>query len=159
MPEPNPFRNVDDAARAQARSLIAAARFGALAVMDASSGFPVVSRIGMVPGLDGAPLTLISDLSPHTAALRADPRCSILIGEPGAKGDPLTHPRLTILAEADEADKVALKPHYLSAYPKAQLYYDFGDFRLFRLTPVRGLLNGGFGKAYKLTAEDLRPSV
>jgi putative heme iron utilization protein len=58
---------------------------------------------------------------------------------------------------AEVQDKAALKAHYLAHYPKAQLYYDFGDFRIVRLNPVAAYLNGGFGKAYRLTAEDLRP--
>jgi putative heme iron utilization protein len=78
-----------------------------------------------------------------------------LLGEPGPKGDPLTHPRLTIQAVAEAQDKAPLKEHYLGRYPKAQLYYDFGDFRLMRFRPVSAFLNGGFGKAYRLTAEDL----
>jgi heme iron utilization protein len=32
---------------------------------------------------------------------------------------------------------------------------DFGDFAFFRLTVERASLNGGFGKAYALTQEDL----
>lgn len=157
MSDKDPFRPTDDEARALAQSLIAKARFAALAVTDPETGDPVVTRIALVPGPDGAPLTLVSDLSSHTAALTANPRCSVLIGEPGAKGDPLTHPRLTLIANAEMADKTGLKDHYLSAYPKAQLYYDFADFRLVRFAPVTGLLNGGFGKAYKLTAEDILP--
>ncbi|MBF9030499.1 pyridoxamine 5-phosphate oxidase [Rhodobacterales bacterium HKCCE3408] len=156
MADQDPFRDPDEEARALARRLIAEARHGALAVTG-PDGHPSVTRVALVPGPDFAPLTLVSDLSPHTAALRAHPRCSILIGEPGPKGDPLTHPRLTLEASAEQADKDALRAHYLSAYPKATLYYDFGDFRLFRLAPVAGLLNGGFGKAYRLTAGDLRP--
>lgn len=157
MPEKDPIRPTDDEARALARTLIDQARFGALAVRDPDTGNPVVTRIALAPGPDGAPLTLISDLSTHTAALKAHPSCSVLIGEPGPKGDPLTHPRLTLMALAEEADKGALKTHYLAQYPKAQLYYDFGDFRLIRLAPQSGLLNGGFGKAFKLTAHDILP--
>ena len=153
----DPVRPTDDEARALARSLIDAARFGALGVTDPDTGTPMVTRIAVVPGPDGAPLTLISSLSSHTAALDADPACSLLLGEPGPKGDPLTHPRLTIQATAEVQDKAALKGHYLAHYPKAQLYYDFGDFRIVRLSPVAAFLNGGFGKAYRLTAEDLRP--
>lgn len=153
----NPIRKTDDEARDLARSLIVNARFGALAVRDPETGDPVVTRIALVPGPDTAPLTLISDLSSHTRALLAHPRCSVLIGEPGDKGDPLTHARLTLLATAQPADKAALRTHYLGAYPKAALYYDFGDFRLVRLAPLSGLLNGGFGKAYELAAEDFLP--
>ena len=155
----DPIRETDDAARGLARDLITGARFGALAVRDPDTGDPVVTRIALVAGPDGVPLTLVSDLSSHTGALGAHPRCSILIGEPEDKGDPLTHPRLTLMARAEPADKAALRAHYLAAYPKATLYYDFGDFRLLRLTPLSALLNGGFGKAYRLAAEDLPPAI
>lgn len=140
-----------------ARDLIAAARFAALGVIDPETGAPMVTRIAMVPGPDGMPLTLISTLSAHTTALTADPRCSLLIGEPGDRGDPLTHPRLTLQARAEQADKAAFKAHYLGLYPKATLYYDFGDFGLVRFTPLAGHLNGGFGKAYRLAPSDLEP--
>ncbi|MEM9318816.1 MAG: pyridoxamine 5'-phosphate oxidase family protein [Pseudomonadota bacterium] len=155
MAEINPFREIDDEARALARGLIDAARFGALAVREPQTGDPVVTRVALVPGPDGAPLTLVSDLSSHTVALRAHPRCSVLLGEPLQKGDPLTHPRLTLVADATDMNKAALRDYYLSAYPKARLYYDFADFHLMALNPVSGLLNGGFGKAYKLTLDDL----
>lgn len=154
----DPIRPTDDEARALAQCLIAKARFGALGVTDPETAAPMVTRIAVVPGPDGVPLTLISSLSSHTAALDADPACSLLLGEPGPRGDPLTHPRLTLQAVAEAQDKTALKAHYLGLYPKAQLYYDFGDFRLVRLSPVAAFLNGGFGKAYRLTPDDLRPA-
>ncbi|MEJ6390559.1 pyridoxamine 5'-phosphate oxidase family protein [Gymnodinialimonas ulvae] len=151
----DPIRPADDDARALARGLIAQARFAALAVIDPDTQTPMVTRIALVPGHDGVPLTLISTLSSHTAALDACATCSLLIGEPGPKGDPLTHPRLSLQATAEVADKAGLKAHYLSLYPKAQLYYDFGDFRLFRFSPLGGLLNGGFGKAFRITPDDI----
>lgn len=151
----DPIRPADADARALARRLIDGARFAALAVLDPDTGTPMVTRIALVPGPDGAPLTLISTLSGHTAALGACPDCSLLIGEPGPRGDPLTHPRLTVQARARNADKAALRDHYLARYPKARLYYDFGDFGLIRLDPKSGLLNGGFGKAFRLTGADL----
>ncbi|WP_284261931.1 HugZ family protein [Roseicyclus amphidinii] len=153
----DPIRPTDDEARALARDLITEARFAALGVTDPETGAPMVTRIALVPGPDGAPLTLISTLSAHTAALAAHPACSLLIGEPAARGDPLTHPRLTLHARAEPADKAALRDHYLSLYPKATLYYDFGDFGLTRFAPVAGFLNGGFGKAYRLSPADLMP--
>lgn len=151
----DPIRPTDDEARALAQSLIANARFAALAVTDPDSQSPMVTRIALVPGPDGVPLSLISTLSSHTRALEASAACSLLIGEPGPKGDPLTHPRLTLQATADAADKEKLKDHYLSHYPKAQLYFDFGDFRMIRFTPTGGLLNGGFGKAFLLSPGDI----
>lgn len=158
MTQRDPFHPVDDAARALARDLLDTATFAALGVIEA--GHPAVTRIAMATTPDGAPLSLISDLSSHTAALDANPACSLLVGEPGGKGDPLTHPRLTLQATArfvarDSADHTDLRAHYLSQRPKAQLYIDFADFRLVRFDVRTALLNGGFGKAYKLSPADL----
>ncbi|SIO52973.1 hypothetical protein SAMN05444722_3149 [Rhodovulum sp. ES.010] len=160
MSQKDPFQPTDDAARALARRLIDAARFGALGVLE--DGAPFVTRIALAPGPDGVPLTLISDLSVHTAALRATPDCSLMVGEPGPKGDPLTHPRLTIAARAefvprDAPGRAALRAHYLALQPKAHLYVDFGDFNFVRLVPRSAHLNGGFGQAYRLDAADLGP--
>ncbi|GIT91246.1 hypothetical protein JANAI62_17010 [Jannaschia pagri] len=99
---------------------------------------------------------LISDLSDHARALAADPRCSALVGEPAERGDPLTHPRLTLLGRTAALDKEAERSAYLAARPKATLYYDFTDFRLLLIDADEALLNGGFGKAYRLGANDLR---
>jgi putative heme iron utilization protein len=153
-PRPDPIRPTDDAGRALAQEIAAAARHGALGVIDPDSGGPMVTRVAV--GWDGAAaLVLVSDLSLHTVALRRDPVCSLLLGEPGAKGDPLTHPRLTLMARAEEADKAALRDGWLRLHPKAALYYDFGDFRMLRLVPHLAHLNGGFGKAFRLTPADL----
>jgi putative heme iron utilization protein len=162
MAEKTPIRPTDDEARALARSLIDSARFAALGVIEPESGVPLVTRIGLTTTPDGVPLTLVSDLSHHTRALRVNPACSLLLGEPGARGDPLTHPRLTLQARAafvDRADPAHpdLRAHYLARLPKAKLYIDFGDFHLVRLEPTGAYLNGGFGRAFALTPEDLAP--
>jgi putative heme iron utilization protein len=150
----DPIRAVDDDARALARGILTGARFGALGVIDPESGGPMVTRVAV--GWDGAAaVILVSDLSLHTVALRRDPACSLLLGEPGAKGDPLTHPRLTLMARAEAADKAALRAGWLAAHPKAALYVDFADFRMFRLMPRGAHLNGGFGKAWRLGPHDL----
>ena len=80
----DPIRPTDAEARNLARDLIATARFAALAVLDPDTGAPMVTRIALVPGTDGVPLTLISTLSAHTSALAADPRCSLLIVDSGS---------------------------------------------------------------------------
>lgn len=162
MSPESPIRPTDDGARRLARGLIDDARLAALAVLDPGSGAPVVSRVALSTDGAGMPVTLISDLSQHTAALRANPVCSLLVGEPGPKGDPLTHPRLTIQARADfvargDARHDALRTRYLSTHPKAKLYVDFADFHFVRLVPDAAFLNGGFGKAYRLSAADLAP--
>ena len=134
----DPVRPADDEARALARRLMARADHGALGVLDPESGGPHVTRVAVGMAKDGAPLTLISSLSHHTAALRADPRCSLLLGEPGPRGDPLTHPRLTLIAEARFAppgERADLREAWLARHPKARLYVDFADFAFARLVP------------------------
>ena len=86
----------------------------------------------------------------------------LLVGEPGSKGDPLTHPRLMIRVMAefiprDSADHPAIRAHWLQAHPKAKLYVDFADFAFVRLRPLSALLNGGFARAFRLAPEDLLP--
>lgn len=154
------FRAPDADARALARCLLAEAAHAALAVTAPDTGRPSVSRIALARDLAGSPLSLISSLSPHTAALEKTPDCALLVGEPGDTGDPLTHPRLTLhcraqLVARESADHPPLRDHYLSQRPKAKLYIDFADFRLVRFTVRDALLNGGFGKAFLLTPEDL----
>ncbi|SMY06529.1 HugZ family pyridoxamine 5'-phosphate oxidase [Flavimaricola marinus] len=150
----DPIRPTDDDARALARQLLTSARFGALATHDPETGLPHVARVAV--GHDGGDaLLLISELSLHTRHLGASPGAALLLGEPGDKGDPLTHPRMTIQGRCEEADKARLRDAWLSDHPKTALYYDFADFRLLRLVGEAVHLNGGFGKAYLLAPADL----
>jgi len=149
----NPIRPTDDEARKLARDLLETARHGALGVLT-NEGAPMVTRVAIL-WHDGTALTLVSDLSMHTKALLQDPFCSLLVGEPGDKGDPLTHPRMTLQCHAAERDKSCLRDVWLSAHPKAKLYFDFADFRILKLIPNEAHLNGGFGKAFHLRPDDL----
>jgi len=155
MAKRDPINPTDDDARALATGLLAAARFGALAVHHPETGAPYVARVAML-WHGGTLLTLISTLSFHTKALLANSACSALVGEPAAKGDPLTHPRMTLLCNAQIMDKAAAKEAWLAAIPKAKLYYEFTDFQMWSLNVSEAHLNGGFGKAFRLTAADLR---
>ena len=156
---PDPVRPADEEARALARRLLAGARHGALATLEPGSGHPLASRSAVALDADGAPLLLLSALSAHFGALEADPRCSLLVGEPG-EGDPLAHPRLTVTGVARRLERGApeaarVRERWLAAHPKAALYVDFADFAFWRLEPQRGSLNGGFGRAYRLGPQDL----
>ncbi len=152
MVQKSVLRPVDDEARSIAQALLAEARFGALGVL--IDGAPFVSRIALQA--NGTLVSLISSLSQHTQALKADPRCSLLLGEPKTKGDPLTHPRLTLQAEAQWLGRdEALRSRWLQTHPKAKLYIDFGDFGFVRFQVQAAFLNGGFGYACKLKGSDL----
>jgi heme iron utilization protein len=156
--KPDVLQAVDENVRRQAKQLVRSARFGALATLDPMDGSPSVSRVSLATSMDGAPIFLISTLSAHRTNLGADGRCSLLVGEPG-KGDPLAHPRMTLIGRAtqitDEPDRAYLRNRYLARQPKAALYVDFPDFSFWRFATSRASLNGGFGKAYSLTADDL----
>ncbi|RUU46491.1 HugZ family protein [Mesorhizobium sp. M6A.T.Ce.TU.002.03.1.1] len=153
------IRETDAEAIRLAKTLIRSARFGALAVIEPGTGSPLASRVGVATDIDGTPLILVSMLSAHTGAILADPRCSLLVGEPG-KGDPLAHPRLTLVCRAARLERgsdehARAERRYLNRNPKAKLYAGLGDFSVFRLEPERASLNGGFGKAYLLERTDL----
>lgn len=157
---PSPTRPTAPDAILMARGLLQGARFGALGVIDPTTGAPHVARIAVGTTLDGQPMTLVSDLSAHTKALRHCSACSLLVGEPGDKGDPLTHPRLSLTCTArfvphGDSAHAALRVHYLATHPKAQLYVDFADFRFAILSIEKAALNGGFGKAFDLSASDM----
>lgn len=155
----NPILPVDDSARDIARTLLSDARFAALAVLTADH-IPMVTRVAFGLSPDGQPLSLISGIAAHTKALQANPACSLLIGEPGPKGDPLTHPRLTIQATAtfmmhgtEAFTKMAA--HYLRDHPKAKLYIGLADFSFVLFTVSHSHLNAGFGKAFTLAPTDM----
>lgn len=153
------LRPTDAEAVALARQLVRSARYGALAVLEPGTGAPLASRVAVATDGDGAPVILVSALSGHTAGLAADPRCSLLVGEPG-KGDPLAHPRMGIACQARRLERGSsqhrrVEWRFLSRHPKAKLYSGFADFAFFRLEPQHASLNGGFGKAYALTRADL----
>ena len=152
------IRETDAEAIRLAKTLIRSARFGALAVIEPGTGSPLASRVGVATDIDGTPLILISMLSAHTGALLADPRCSLLVGEPG-KGDALAHPRISLACRArrlerGSTDHARAERRYLNRNSKAKLYVGLGDFSFFRLEPERASLNGGFGKAYLLERDD-----
>ena len=155
----SPIRPTDEEARSLARKLMQDARFAALAVLGAD-GTPSLSRVAFGLSPAGAPISLVSTLAAHTQALIARPACSVMVGEPGDKGDPLTHPRLTLQGRAkilpnDTPAHAELAAHYLRDHPKAKLYVGFGDFHFLQITVTSAFLNGGFGKAFNLTPADL----
>ncbi|MCJ2014267.1 HugZ family protein [Methylobacterium sp. J-076] len=136
-----------------ARLLLRGTRSGALATVDGES-MPFASLVTIATDADGTPLMLLSRLSAHTRNLLADPRCSLLFSQ-GGKGDPLAHPRLTVVGRAAQTGETRARERFLARHPKAKLYADFPDFAFFALAPEAGHLNGGFAKAATLTPSEL----
>lgn len=135
------------------RILLRSIRSGALATLD-PEGTPFASLVTIATDQDGTPLMLLSRLSAHTRNLLADSRCSLLFSQ-GGKGDPLAHPRLTVVGRAVQTNEARARERFLARHPKAKLYADFPDFGFFALAPASGHLNGGFAKAATLTRDEL----
>ena len=128
-------------------SLMMSVRSGALATLDRETGFPLATLTAVALDHDGVPLILVSQLSAHTRNLQADPRFSLLLAG-GGKGDPLAHPRITLIGRAALSEDGRAKASFVAQNPKSKLYADFPDFSLWRLVPDDVHLNGGFARAF-----------
>jgi len=139
------------------KQLLRTIRSGALATLG-PEGAPFATLVTVATDLDGSPLLLTSRLSSHTANLEREPRMSILLAQTG-KGDPLAHPRLTVVGRAERTAEPRVRTRFLARHPKAELYADFADFSFWRVEILGGHLNGGFARAATLRAEDLRTDL
>jgi putative heme iron utilization protein len=165
LPEGAPAPGSDPAfdPKAVAKRLLRAMRAGALATIDRNTGHPFASLVNVATDSDGAPVILISRLSTHTANLEADGRASLLLA-PGGKGDPLAHPRLTLIGgfvrvARDDPSEPRLRRRFLARHPKSELYAGFGDFAFWRLAVVSAHLNGGFARAADLKGADVLTNI
>jgi heme iron utilization protein len=157
LPETAPAADFD--AKLVAKTLLRSLRAGTLATLDRNTGHPFGSLVNVATDSDGSPLVLISRLSSHTANLEADSRASVLLAVSG-KGDPLAHPRLTVLGRFlqiahDDANEPRLRRRFLARHPKAGLYAEFADFAFWRLSVASAHLNAGFARAADLAAADV----
>ncbi len=145
-------------APAEARRLLRSVRAATLATLQPGTGFPLATLTSIASDYDGAPILLMSQLSTHTRNLQADGRCSLLLAQ-GGKGDPLAHPRLSLVGTAHQmtepAKRQQLRARFLNRNPKAALYADFGDFSFWRVEVALAHLNGGFGKAAEFAGGEL----
>jgi putative heme iron utilization protein len=161
LPENAPAADFD--AAAAAKTLLRTTRAGALATIDRNTGHPFGSLVNVATDIDGSPLILISRLSTHTANLEKDKRASLLLASAG-RGDPLAHPRLTVLGDfapvvREDPTEARLRRRFLARHPKSELYAGFADFCFWRLVVVSAHLNAGFGRAADLKAADLITDV
>lgn len=144
--------------------LLDRARVGALAVHEA--GHPAVSQVPFVTLRGPARVfALVSELSSHTAALRADPRCGFLVSDPPMVDDPRSNHALTRLSlkctaefvSRDEALALGVTERYRARYPIADTLLGLKDFHFVALRPIAdgGTFIQGFGRAYSVSGDDL----
>jgi heme iron utilization protein len=157
LPERAPAADFD--ARSIAKALLRTTRAGTLATIDRNTGHPFASLVNVATDIDGSPLILVSRLATHTANLEVDGRASLLLAAPG-HGDPLAHPRLTVLGTFAPVSRSAeaepqIRRRFLARHPKSELYAGFADFLFWRLAVVSAHLNAGFARAADLKADEL----
>jgi hypothetical protein len=157
LPENAPAADFD--AVAIAKALLRGTRAAALVTIDRNTGHPYGSLVNVATDVDGSPLILISRLATHMANLKKDGRASLLLASAG-RGDPLAHPRLTVLGVfarvgREDASEPRLRRRFLARHPKSELYAGFADFSFWRLGVASAHLNAGFARAADLKADDL----
>jgi heme iron utilization protein len=112
------------------------------------SGFPFGSLMPFALDPAGRPFFLISSMAMHTQNLKADSRCSLFVGQPGADGDPLGAARATVIGNAEpvqEHEVGLVRETYLTRHENSRYWVDFPDFSFFRLQPIDLYYVGGFG--------------
>jgi len=101
-------------------------------------GFPFGSLMPFALDDAGRPLFLISNMAMHTQNLKADPRCSLFVGQASEGGDPLGAARGTLIGHAEpvpEHDLASAREKYLARHENSRYWVDFSDFSFFRLNP------------------------
>ncbi len=161
LPENAPAPDFDR--RSVAKALLRTARSATLATIDRNTGHPFASLVNVATDVDGSPLILTSRLATHTANLERDGRASLLFASAG-KGDPLAHPRLTLIgafAPIGRGDAYAarVRRRFLARHPKSELYAGFADFSFWRLGAVSAHLNAGFARAADLKAAEVTTDI
>jgi putative heme iron utilization protein len=104
----------------------------------------------------------ISQLAAHTRNLLQDPRASLAVSEIERAGDdPQELARLMIdghvvvISKTAPDYKIAVQ-RYQDSLPASKRLFEFSDFILMRLQPLRIRFVGGFAQSYCLSPDALR---
>jgi heme iron utilization protein len=120
-------------------------------------GFPFGSLMPFALDTSGRPLFLISNMAMHTQNLKADPRCSLFVGQVATDGDALGAARATLIGTAEpvpQSDIADVREKYLARHENSRYWVDFSDFSFFRLQPIDLYYVGGFGVMGWVEARD-----
>jgi putative heme iron utilization protein len=120
-------------------------------------GFPFGSLMPFALDSAGRPIFLISNMAMHTQNLKADPRCSLFVGQVVTDGDALGAARATMVGHAEavpEQDIASVRENYLARHESSRYWVDFADFSFFQLHPIDLYYVGGFGVMGWVGAKD-----
>jgi putative heme iron utilization protein len=150
LPEPSHAERV--------RTLMSLASVATLSTLSRKHpGFPFGSLMPFALDSSGRPTFLISNMAMHTQNLKADPRCSLFVGQVGTDGDVLGAARATLIGNAEPVpggDVVDVRENYLARHENSRYWVDFSDFGFFQLRPIDVYYVGGFGVMGWVEAQD-----
>ena len=141
----------------EAKRLLMTVGKASLATLHPKSCRPYSSLVLICPDAAGYPVMMLSDLADHVKNIQADGAASLMLD--GTDGESLAGPRVSVEGEiqkiTDEDEITALKTAFVARHPEAQIYADFTDFNLYRMTINRLHLIAGFGRIHWLDAGDV----
>jgi heme iron utilization protein len=119
----------------------------------AVAGFPYATEVAFATDEHHRPMLLISRLAEHTQNLLADTRASLLVARSLGEGEIA---RASLVGNVVEIEAPPLLvARYLRYHPEAERFLQLGDFRFFRLDPLRIRVVGGFAQAGWLEGKPL----
>ncbi len=144
-----------------------AATLSTLAVKPGIEGFPIGSIVPFAIDETGRPFILVASIAAHTRNIDADPRASLFISDPKAKGDPQSSWRASLLGEMrvvavegedvdvseERIDRVTAEEHahllarYVERVPAAESYVKVHNFSFYRMSTIERIRYiAGFGR-------------
>ncbi|EFN51899.1 hypothetical protein CHLNCDRAFT_139512 [Chlorella variabilis] len=142
----------------EARTLVALGKFGVLSTNARGEleGYPSGSVVEFAADSKGRPVFAFSTMSPHTADIKKDGRCSFTVMAEPFRG--IADGHVTLIGKAapisNEEERAAAKEVYMSKHPSS-VWVEFGDFGLFRMNEiVSARLVAGFAPSGKITEEE-----
>lgn len=150
------------------RNLMEQARFAHLSSIMSRmhhrrKGYPYCSLVDFAPDAYGHPIFSLSPLAIHTRNLLADPRCSLLVQNPGWSG--LANARVTLFGDVyrlSTEEQEWAHNHFMAKHQQAasQQWRNFDYFRMDVISDIYFI--GGFGtvawidvKAYEAAMPDI----
>lgn len=149
----------------EARGFIAGFRTLVMASVSAD-GAPEASYAPYVRDRDGAFCVYVSDLSRHTGHLEATRTASVLfIESEESSSEPFARQRASFECAVEPIARDtppfdAILDEFSTRFGETvSMIRPLSDFRLFRLTPERGVYVRGFARAYRLEGDELAQAL